>query len=66
MTTELHEVAKAAKNLNVSESFLNKARLTGDGPCYIKLKKAVRYPWPDYLEWALAKTRRSTSDRGVA
>jgi len=53
-----------AKILNVSESFLNKARLSGEGPPYSKFGHNVRYHIPTALNWAAAQTRRSTSDVG--
>jgi hypothetical protein len=46
----------------VSASFLNKARLTGDGPRYLKIGKTVRYEWSTVLKWLEEQTRRSTSE----
>jgi hypothetical protein len=60
------DVAEAAKRLGVSPSFLNKARLTGDGPPFAKFSKSVRYHWPRVQEWAESRMRRSTSDDGKA
>jgi hypothetical protein len=60
------DVNGAAEILNVSESFLNKKRLTGDGPEYVKFGKAVRYPVAGLFEWAASRVRRSTSDAGAA
>lgn len=59
-------VKGAAKLLGVSESFLNKARLTGEGPPYAKFGHNVRYHVASVLNWAATQTRRSTSDRGEA
>ena len=58
----LIDVAENAKRLNVSPSFLNKARLTGDGPPYVKIGKAIRYHWPTVMKWLEEQTRRSTSE----
>ncbi len=60
--SEFIDVAEAAKRLDVSASFLNKARLTGAGPPYVKLSKTVRYNWPDVVAWTATKTQRSTSE----
>jgi hypothetical protein len=56
----------AAKILNISASFLNKARMTGDGPPYVKFGFHVRYSVPAILAWAESRTRSSTSDPGEA
>jgi hypothetical protein len=34
---------QAAEYLNLSESFLDKARVRGDGPAFIRIGGAVRY-----------------------
>jgi hypothetical protein len=59
---EFVDVNGAAAILHVSASFLNKKRLSGDGPPYLKFGKAVRYGVPTLLDWAAAQARRSTSD----
>jgi hypothetical protein len=64
VTAQYSDVKSTAKLLGVSESFLNKARLTGDGPPYVKLGHNVRYHIVTVLNWASAQTRRSTSDHG--
>jgi hypothetical protein len=56
------DVNVAACILNLSKSYLNKARVTGSGPPYVKLGRSVRYHIPSLLAWAKAQTRRSTSD----
>jgi hypothetical protein len=63
---EYANVAVAARVLGVSPSFLNKERITGGGPPFVKFGSAVRYHMPSLHEWAAAQTRCSTSDRGVA
>jgi hypothetical protein len=52
--------------LGVSASFLNKARVTGNGPPYSKLGFSVRYSVQALLDWAAAQSRTSTSDDGIA
>lgn len=59
---EFLNVHEVAKRLGVSASFLNKARLTGEGPPYAKFSRVVRYNWPAVKEWLTMQTRRSTSD----
>jgi len=55
-------VAEAAEYLALSTSTLNKLRLTGGGPTYIKLGKTVVYDINDLNEWLSTKRQRSTSD----
>jgi hypothetical protein len=59
---QLGDVSVAAKILDVSESYLNKARMAGTGPRYIKLGASVKYILPELLPWALARARTSTSE----
>lgn len=54
--------SELAPLLSVSESFLTKARLSGDGPPYRKLGRSVRYLGRDVLEWLKARRRSSTSE----
>lgn len=51
----------AAEYLSISVSTLNKLRLTGGGPSYIKLGKSVLYDPSDLDVWLASKRRRSTS-----
>jgi hypothetical protein len=60
------DVGVAAKILDVSESYLNKLRMEGTGPRYVKLGAAVKYIIPELLPWAMARARTSTSDSGAA
>jgi hypothetical protein len=59
-------VEVVAKILDVSVSYLNKARMGGDGPPFHKFGHAVRYHIPSVIEWANSQMRRSTSDPGEA
>jgi len=59
---EFLDVETTAKRLNVSISFLNKARGSGDGPPFCKFAKTVRYHWPSVKEWASSRVRQSTSE----
>jgi predicted DNA-binding transcriptional regulator AlpA len=53
----------AAKILNVSMSWLAKARLSGDGPRYVKIGRAVRYLESSLREYIKGRTRGSTSEQ---
>ena len=56
------DTAEAAKRLGLSKSTLNKARLTGKGPPYVKvLGGRVRYRPADLDAWLEARVVRNTS-----
>jgi hypothetical protein len=63
---EFVDVKGAAEILKISPSFLNKARVYGDGPPFVKIGKAVRYRVSGLFSWADAQVRRSTSDTVAA
>jgi predicted DNA-binding transcriptional regulator AlpA len=50
-------VREAAAHLNVSKSWLDKRRLDGNGPRYLKMSRRVAYDLAD-LEAFAAKTKR--------
>lgn len=52
----------AAERTGLSGSTLRKLRLTGKGPRYIKLGRAVRYRVSDLEAWLSARTLSSTSE----
>lgn len=52
----------AAKHLGVSVSFLEKRRLDGDGPEFLKFGKAVAYSQEALDRWAASRARHSTSE----
>jgi hypothetical protein len=60
---ELLTPKEAAGFLRVSESFLAKARMRGDGPRYRKLSRSVRYLKADLLMWLKACGKTSTAER---
>jgi predicted DNA-binding transcriptional regulator AlpA len=51
----------AAQYLALSESTLMKLRVTGGGPAYIKLSRAVVYDPADLDAWLSVRRRKSTS-----
>lgn len=59
---ELLTPKEAARFLRLSESFLAKARMRGDGPRYRKLSRAVRYLKSDLSDWLKACAKTSTSE----
>jgi hypothetical protein len=63
-TTEIELLTpkEAAVLLRLSESFLAKARMRGDGPRYRKLSRAVRYTRADLVLWLKASAKTSTSE----
>ena len=59
---ELLTPKEAASFLRLSESFLAKARMRGDGPRYRKLSRAVRYLKSDLTDWLKVCAKTSTSE----
>jgi hypothetical protein len=55
-----------ADYLGVAVQTPRKWRLTGEGPRYIKIGRAVRYHPDDVDAFVAASRRRSTSDTGEA
>lgn len=53
--------AEAAQRLGVSSSYLNKLRLTGGGPVFVKMGAKVVYDLDDLSAWVAARRRSSTS-----
>lgn len=51
----------AATVLNVSMSWLAKSRLSGAGPPFVKVGRAVRYLRSAVMDYIRAQTRTSTS-----
>jgi predicted DNA-binding transcriptional regulator AlpA len=59
-------VVEAARHLGLSKSLLDKLRLTGGGPIYLKLgPRRVVYDLADLEQWAAERRRRSTSEGGA-
>jgi predicted DNA-binding transcriptional regulator AlpA len=53
-------VTEAAAFLSVSKSWLDKKRITGDGPAYIKAGRRVVYDLSDLDAWAASNRRHRT------
>ena len=54
---------EVAGRLKLSMSWLAKARMRGDGPPFIKLGKAIRYPEAALIQWIKGRQRLSTSEQ---
>lgn len=55
---------EAAALLRLSERTLERYRIAGTGPAFVKLGRRVVYRRLDLHAWARAQTRHSTSDNG--
>ena len=58
-------VADAASHVGLSISTLNKYRVLGGGPVYLKLGHRVAYDVRDLDAWMNARRRQSTSCAGA-
>lgn len=61
LTTE-----EAAGQLGWATNTLEKKRVYGQGPRYLKLGRSVRYREEDIQEWLAARLISSTSEKAVA
>ncbi|QIA23107.1 helix-turn-helix domain-containing protein [Mesorhizobium sp. AA22] len=58
----LFSTKDAAARIGKSPSWLNKSRMTGDGPVYLKLGGSVRYALADLEAWLAAGRRTAVYD----
>jgi hypothetical protein len=63
MHNPLFDTVAAARYVGLSKSTMEKARLYGGGPPYLKLGRLVRYRVVDLDEWLNAHLRSTTSDQ---
>jgi excisionase family DNA binding protein len=61
MQTQLLDQKEAARLLRLSERTLERLRLTGGGPVYVKAGRSVRYREGDLEAWITARVVSSTS-----
>jgi predicted DNA-binding transcriptional regulator AlpA len=54
---------EAAHVLKVSVSWLAKARMSGDGPAFIKIGRSIRYSELALLQWMKSHQHLSTSEQ---
>jgi len=57
---------EAAACLGLSTRTLERYRVSGDGPVFVKLGGKVRYLREDLDAWVRSRRRKSTSDDGSA
>ena len=57
---------EAAAYLGLSTRTLDRFRVSGDGPVFLKFGGRVRYLRDDLDAWAMTRRRASTSDDGTA
>lgn len=62
-STVLLTAKEAARVLNVSLSWMAKARMRGDGPAYVKVGRTIRYTGPGLNQYIKSRQRLSTSER---
>ena len=53
---------EAADELRMSPRTLERMRLDGDGPKFVKARRSVRYRMVDIERWAVGQMRASTSE----
>jgi len=56
-------VSEAADILRLSQSWLAKSRMRGDGPPFVKIGRAIRYRESSLVQWLKSNQRQSTSER---
>jgi excisionase family DNA binding protein len=57
---------EVARQLGISGRTLERHRVTGTGPRWLRLGRLVRYRISDLEEWVESSVRRSTSDNAEA
>ena len=66
MTEEIVREEPAADIVDLSVSTLQKMRVRGDGPPFLKIGRSVRYRVSDLQAWAASKRVRCTSEQAAA
>ena len=61
MTNDLMTTKEAADYVRLSKPTLERLRVAGEGPAYVKLFRSVRYRRVDLDEWVASCVKRSTS-----
>ena len=54
---------EAARLLRLSERTLERLRVSGGGPCFVKANRSVRYREADLEAWIASRVVGSTSER---
>lgn len=63
---EILNTLEAAAYVRLSKPTLDRLRVTGEGPVYVQLGRAVRYRKADLDDWLSSRLTRSTSERSAA
>lgn len=58
------DTKETAARVRLSKPTLERLRLTGNGPPFVKLGRAVRYRATDVDDWLASRLVRSTSEAG--
>ncbi len=65
MQANVIDTVQAAKFVGLAKVTLDKMRLVGNGPPYVKMGKAVRYRIADLESWVEARVITSTSQKAA-
>lgn len=63
---EVLKTPEAAEYIRMSKPTLDRLRVSGEGPIYIQIGRAVRYRKADLDAWVESRLTRSTSERSAA
>lgn len=66
VTLDILNTKEAAAYVRLGKPTLERFRITGSGPVYVKLGSAVRYRKVDLDAWLASRVTRSTSDGAAA
>jgi len=65
MTTDILNTREAADYVRLGKPTMERFRISGEGPVFVKLGGAVRYRKADLDSWIETRRVRSTSDGGA-
>ena len=65
MTTDILNTREAADYVRLGKPTMERFRISGEGPVFVKLGGAVRYRKADLDSWIEPRRVRSTSDGGA-
>ena len=65
MTTEMLNTREAADYVRLGKPTMERFRISGEGPVFVKLGGAVRYRKADLEDWLASRRTRSTSEGGA-
>lgn len=65
MQATIVDTVQAAKFIGLAKPTLDKMRLVGNGPPYVKMGKSVRYRIEDLESWVASRIVTSTSQKAA-